>query len=80
MIQCPYPETITDKSTSRTESNCLYVAWHEGYEAHKFELANQSILLASLAVALDEEIRNVVELKMELRKKQKAESQEAKHS
>jgi hypothetical protein len=75
MVQCPYPETITDKSTCRTESNLLYVAWHKGYEAHKFELANQSILLASLAVALDEEIRNVVELKMKL-KKQKAESQE----
>jgi hypothetical protein len=42
--------------------------WHEGYEAHKFAMANQSIRLANLVVELETEIRNVTALKKELEK------------
>jgi hypothetical protein len=42
--------------------------WHEGYEAHKFEIANLSIQLACLTVELDTQIRNIQELKSELEK------------
>jgi hypothetical protein len=66
MSQCPYPETFTDQVSAKTASNSLYIVWHEGYEAHKFEIANLSIKLACLAVELETEIRNVMELKSKL--------------
>ncbi len=68
MTQCPYPEIITNPLTQKAESNNLYLVWHEGYEAHKFELANLSIKLACLAVELDNKIRNIEDLKRELEK------------
>jgi hypothetical protein len=69
MVQCPYPETFIDQVSDKTESNILYLVWHEGFEAHKFEMANLSIKVASLAVALDNEIRNVSELRMKMEKR-----------
>ena len=45
MSQCPYPETIIDQSSCEMRPNRLYLVWHEGYEAHKFEIANLSIRL-----------------------------------
>jgi len=57
MTQCPYPEMVTDQVSGRTEPSLLYLVWHEGYEAHKFAMANQSIRLASLVVKLETEIR-----------------------
>ena len=68
MSKCPYPETFIDQVSGKTASNNLYIVWHEGYEAHKFEIANLSIKLAGLAVELETEIRNVMELKSKLEK------------
>ena len=68
MTHCPYPETIKAQASDKTEPNILYLVWHEGYEAHKFEIANLSIQLACLTVELDTKIRNVQELKSELEK------------
>jgi len=75
MAQCPYPETIQDKECGTEVYNDKYICWHEGYEAHKFEMANLSITIACLAQRLDDEVRNVKELKIEL-EKQKAKFQE----
>ena len=75
MTQCPYPETIQDENSGVEVFNDQYIYWHEGYEAHKFEIANLSIKLAFLAQRLDTEVRNVQELKRTLQK-QRAELQE----
>jgi hypothetical protein len=66
MSQCPYPETFINPISNQTELNSLYLVWHQGYEAHKFEIANLSIRLACLAQELDTRIRNIEELKREL--------------
>jgi regulator of sirC expression with transglutaminase-like and TPR domain len=68
MSQCPYPETFINPVSLQTESNSLYFVWHEGYEAHKFEIANLSIKIARLAVELENEIRKITEMKRELEK------------
>ena len=68
MSQCPYPETFIDHVSGKTEINSLYLIWHEGYEAHKFEMANQSIRIANLALELEKEIANIMELKRVLGK------------
>ena len=52
----------------QTESNSLYFVWHEGYEAHKFEIANLLIKIALLTVELETEIREITEMKRELEK------------
>ena len=49
MAQCPYPETFPYQVSGKTKANLLYLVWHERYEAHKFEMANQSIRIANLA-------------------------------
>ena len=66
MTQCPYPETFPDQVSGKTESNSLYLVWHEGYEAHKFEMANQSIRIANLVLELETEVANIKELKRAL--------------
>jgi predicted RNase H-like nuclease (RuvC/YqgF family) len=66
MSQCPYPETIIDQSSCEMRPNRLYLVWHEGYEAHKFEIANLSIRIAHLAVELENENRKIKQLKSEL--------------
>jgi CRISPR/Cas system CMR-associated protein Cmr3 (group 5 of RAMP superfamily) len=66
MTQCPYPETFPDQVSGKTEINSLYLAWHEGYEAHKFEMANQSIRIANLVLELETEVANIKELKRAL--------------
>ncbi len=66
MPQCPYPETITNEISGQIEANKLYLVWHEGYETHKFEMANQSIRLAHLLQAFETEVKNVTELKRTL--------------
>ena len=68
MTQCPYLETIQDEDSGIEVSNDQYKYWHEGYEAHKFEIANLSIKIAYLAQRLDTEVRNVQELKRALQK------------
>jgi hypothetical protein len=68
MTHCPYPETIQDEDSGIEVSNDQYKYWHEGYEAHKFEIANLSIKIAYLAQRLDTEVRSVQELKRELEK------------
>jgi hypothetical protein len=67
MGQCPYPETFEDCLSGKAVANGLYIAWHQGYEAHKFEIANLSIRLASLVIELETEVKNVKELKKELK-------------
>jgi hypothetical protein len=69
MPQCPYSEFIKDEVSDKTEQNSLYRAWHEGFEAHKFEMANQMKKLTSLAQMLDNQMRKVNELQTELEKK-----------
>ena len=66
MVQCPYPETFPDQASGKKESNNLYLAWHEGYEAHKFEMANQSIRIANLVLELETEVSDIKELKSAL--------------
>jgi hypothetical protein len=65
MTRCPYPEKI------RLENgvefiNYQYQYWHEGYEAHKIELLNQSMKLASLAKWLENKIMKIEQLEAEL--------------
>jgi len=68
MPQCPYPENIKDEASGETVSYSLYRAWHEGFEAHKFEMANQLKKLASLEQILDNQRRKVNEIQTELEK------------
>jgi hypothetical protein len=68
MSECPYPEFIINPISGEHTSNTLYLAWHYGYEAHKFELANHSIKLANLAVELELEVQNVMKLKKAMQK------------
>jgi len=68
MSQCPYPETFINPLSLQTESNSLYFVWHEGYEAHKFGIANLLIKIALLTVELETEIREITEMKRELEK------------
>jgi hypothetical protein len=68
MPQCPYPENIKDEVSGKTEQNSLYRAWHEGFEAHKFEMANQLKKLTSLEQILDNQRRKVNEIQTELEK------------
>lgn len=49
MIRCPYPETLEEDNIELP--NDKYLIWHEGYESHKFELANQTLRVALLAKA-----------------------------
>ena len=44
MVQCPYPETFPGQVSGKTESNILYLVWHEGYEAHKIEISKTQII------------------------------------
>lgn len=69
MPKCPYPEYINDETSDELEQNSLYRAWHEGFEAHKFEIANQIKKLNSLARILDNQIVKVNELQNELEKR-----------
>jgi len=68
MSQCPYPETFINPLSLQTESNSLYFVWHEGYEAHKLEIANLVINVAMLTVELETEIREINEMKRESEK------------
>ena len=68
MAQCPYPETFPGQVSGKTESSILYLVWHEGYEAHKFEMANKSIRIAYLVLELETEIANIKELQRALGK------------
>ncbi len=68
MTQCPYPETIRDEDSGVEVANDKCKYWHEGYEAHKFEMANLSIRVAYLVQELDTEVRSVKELKRELQR------------
>ena len=65
MSQCPYPETFINPLSLQTESNSLYFVWHEGYEAHKLEIANLVINVAMLTVEFETEIREINEMKGE---------------
>jgi hydrogenase-4 membrane subunit HyfE len=66
MVQCPYLENFLDPVSGKIVFNSLYLAWHEGYEAHKFEMANQSLRIANLVMELETEVANIKELKRAL--------------
>ena len=68
MTQYPYPETIKDEDSGIEVSNDQYRYWHEGYEAHKVEIATLSIKIVYLAQLLETEVRNVKILKRALQK------------
>ena len=68
MTQCPYPQTITEDNIEM--SNEKYLIWHEGYEAHKFELANRTIRVALLAQGLEDEIKQYKLLKSRIADKE----------
>jgi hypothetical protein len=68
MTQCPYSETITDWVSGEKESNALYFAWHEGYEAHKLELITKVKFLEMHISDLAGEIRKMKELRKEIEK------------
>ena len=68
MTQCPYGETFTDQVYGKTETNDLYMAWHEGYEAHKLDLM---IRVEYIKMSMQEflaEAKQISELKRELKK------------
>ncbi len=69
MGKCPYEENIKDNCIGAEIPNKLYYAWHEGYEAHKLELANQSVMVALLVKELEVEITKVKKLEAELKTK-----------
>ncbi len=68
MAQCPYPETLNDRASGKTESNCLYIAWHEGFEAHKLELITKVKFLETQINELAAEIIKIKGLKRDLEK------------
>jgi hypothetical protein len=63
MSECPYEETIIDEDLDAELVNEKYIAWHEGYETCKKDLASWA---NELAKQLDEEIRKSKQLRMEL--------------
>lgn len=69
MPGCPYPENTRDEISGKIEQNSLYRVWHEGFEAHKLEIAGQIKKLNSLAQILDNQIIKVNELQTELEKR-----------
>ena len=69
MPECPYPVNARDEVSGKIIQNSLYRAWHEGFEAHKIELANHVKKLNSLARILDNQIVKVNELQAELEKR-----------
>ena len=76
MAICPHPEIITDGVSGNKELNELYLAWHQGYEAHKLEVITKVRFLEMHISDLAGEIRKLKELRRDLEKqKAKAEGQ-----
>ena len=63
MSQCPYQETIVDEDNDTEVVDDRYFAWHEGYEAHKCDIATWSIQLKQ---ELEREITKAKQLEVEL--------------
>jgi len=70
MALCPHPENITDRVTGKTETNELYLAWHQGYEAHKLELVTKVRFLEMHISDLAWEIKRMKEIRRDLEKQQ----------
>ena len=68
MSQCPYPEILTNQASGKTESNRLYIAWHEGFEAHKLELISKVKFLEMQINELTSEIIKIKGLKRDIEK------------
>jgi hypothetical protein len=66
MAQCPYSETYKDWLSGETEPNALYLAWHEGYEAHKLELLTTELYLETHISELASEIKKLKDMRREL--------------
>jgi hypothetical protein len=69
MGQCPYPESFTNPISGKTESNSMYMLWHEGYEAHKLELLTKGKCIEIYVRELAAEVRKIKELRRELEKR-----------
>jgi hypothetical protein len=63
MSECPYEETIINEDTDTEVVNVKYIAWHEGYEAHKHEIAGY---VTDLKIQLEGEIRKARQLQIDL--------------
>jgi hypothetical protein len=63
MSECPYKETIIDEDSDAEVVNEKYFTWHEGYEAHKLELASY---VTELTKQLEDEIRKTKQCRIEL--------------
>lgn len=63
MSECPYDETIIDEYSDTEIINGKYVAWHEGYEAHKSEIAGY---VTDLKNQLEDEIKKAKQLQIDL--------------
>ena len=74
MALCPHPEMIIDRLSGKTESNELYLAWHQGYEAHKLEVITKVRFLEMHISDLAGEIRKLRELRRDL-EQQKAKTE-----
>jgi hypothetical protein len=68
MTQYPYQETLTDKVAGKTEINGLYIAWHQGYEAHKLDLMTKANYIKLYVHEFIAEAKQISELKRELKK------------
>ncbi len=63
MSECPYKETIIDEDLDAELVNDMYIAWHEGYETCKKDLASWA---NELGKQLEDEIRKTKQLQVEL--------------
>jgi hypothetical protein len=71
MPQCPYPPTILDEESEIEIPNIKYIAWYEGYDACKLEIADAAIILASIIHAYQDEIAKIQKLESELQAKRR---------
>jgi hypothetical protein len=63
MSECPYEETMIDEDIDAELVNEKYIAWHEGFEACKKDLASWA---DELGKQLEDEIRKTKQLRLEL--------------
>ena len=70
--KCPYEKYIKDESSNEQVINDCWTAYHLGYEAHKFEMAKLAESLESLAKELEAEVKEVNEIRAELKAQREA--------
>jgi hypothetical protein len=63
MSECPYEETIIDETSDSEVANDKYIAWHQGYEAHKNDIG---LYVTELKTQLEDEIKKTRQLQVDL--------------